>query len=58
MAHHIFVQGPLGGGKTFIMSVLAHHWKQKSLRARGRYKIIFKLWFVGFLSYVSLYRLV
>ncbi len=30
MAHHIFVQGPLGGGKTFIMSVLAHHWKQKA----------------------------
>lgn len=30
MAHHIFIQGPLGAGKTFIMSVLAHHWRQKA----------------------------
>lgn len=30
MAHHIFIQGPLGSGKTFIMSYLAHHWKAKT----------------------------
>lgn len=30
MAYHIFVEGPLGAGKTFMMSVLAHHWKQKA----------------------------
>lgn len=30
MAHHIFIQGPLGAGKTFLMSVLAKHWQEKS----------------------------
>lgn len=30
MAHHFFIQGPLGSGKTFLMSLLAHHWKAKS----------------------------
>lgn len=34
MAHHFFIQGPLGSGKTFLMSLLAHHWRNKSL-ARG-----------------------
>lgn len=34
MAHHIFIQGPLGSGKTFVMSYLAHHWKYKT-EARG-----------------------
>lgn len=28
--HHMFIQGPLGAGKTFIMSVLAHYWKRKA----------------------------
>jgi hypothetical protein len=35
MAHHFFIQGPLGGGKTFIMSLLAHHWKDKVERQGG-----------------------
>jgi hypothetical protein len=35
MAHHFFIQGPLGGGKTFIMSLLAHHWKQKVEKQGG-----------------------
>lgn len=30
MAHHFFIQGRLGSGKTFLMSLLAHHWKQKA----------------------------
>lgn len=30
MAHHFFIQGPLGSGKTFLMSLLAHHWKNKA----------------------------
>lgn len=30
MPHHIFIQGGLGGGKTFLMSVLAHYWKEKA----------------------------
>lgn len=30
MAHHFFIQGPLGSGKTFLMSLLAHHWKKKA----------------------------
>lgn len=34
MAHHFFIQGPLGSGKTFLMSLLAHHWKNKA-EARG-----------------------
>lgn len=31
MAHHFFIQGPLGSGKTFLMSLLAHHWRNKTL---------------------------
>lgn len=34
MAHHFFIQGPLGAGKTFLMSLLAHHWKAKT-EAKG-----------------------
>lgn len=31
MAHHFFIQGPLGSGKTFLMSLLAHHWRNKAM---------------------------
>lgn len=34
MAHHFFIQGPLGSGKTFLMSLLAHWWKGK-VEAKG-----------------------
>lgn len=34
MAHHFFIQGPLGSGKTFMMSYIAHHWKAKA-EAKG-----------------------
>lgn len=30
MAHFFFIQGPLGSGKTFMMSLIAHHWKRKA----------------------------
>lgn len=36
MAHHFFIQGPLGSGKTFLMSLLAHHWKSKTEAAGGK----------------------
>jgi hypothetical protein len=39
MAHHFFIQGPLGAGKTFLMSVLAHHWKEKVLQQGGDIKL-------------------
>lgn len=39
MAHHFFIQGPLGAGKTFMMSLLAHHWKEKVLRQGGQIKL-------------------
>ncbi|TRM08813.1 ATPase [Lentibacillus cibarius] len=35
MAHHIFIQGGLGSGKTFMMSLLAHYWKQKTEKNGG-----------------------
>ncbi|MBG9585543.1 zonular occludens toxin domain-containing protein [Cytobacillus firmus] len=35
MPHHIFIQGGLGGGKTFLMSTLAHHWKEKAEQRGG-----------------------
>lgn len=35
MAHHFFIQGPLGSGKTFLMSLLAHHWKDKAAQQGG-----------------------
>lgn len=34
MVHHMVVQGSLGAGKTFLGTLLAHHWKQKT-EARG-----------------------
>lgn len=39
MAHHFFVQGPLGAGKTFLMSLLAHHWKEKAELKGGSIKL-------------------
>lgn len=39
MAHHFFIQGPLGSGKTFLMSLLAHHWKQKTEKLGGTVKL-------------------
>ncbi|WP_018931353.1 ATPase [Gracilibacillus lacisalsi] len=39
MAHHFFIQGPLGGGKTFLMSLLAHHWKAKTEAQGGRVEL-------------------
>lgn len=36
MAHHFFIQGPLGSGKTFLMSLLAHHWKLKAEAKGGK----------------------
>lgn len=39
MAHHFFIQGPLGSGKTFLMSLLAHHWKSKTEAAGGEVKL-------------------
>ncbi|UOQ47229.1 ATPase [Gracilibacillus caseinilyticus] len=39
MAHHFFIQGPLGGGKTFLMSLLAHHWKSKTIRNGGHVEL-------------------
>lgn len=35
MAQHFFIQGPLGSGKTFIMSTLAHHWREKVRQLGG-----------------------
>lgn len=32
----MFIQGGLGAGKTFLMSLLAHHWKQKTERNGGK----------------------
>jgi len=39
MAHHFFIQGALGAGKTFLMSLLAHHWKEKTEQRGGRVKL-------------------
>ncbi|MGG5253522.1 ATPase [Neobacillus sp. SM06] len=39
MAHHFFIQGPLGAGKTFIMSLLAHHWKDRVLKQGGNVQL-------------------
>jgi hypothetical protein len=39
MPHHIFIQGGLGGGKTFTMSLLAHHWRQKVLMGGGNVEL-------------------
>lgn len=39
MAHHFFIQGALGSGKTFMMSLLAHHWKQRTEAKGGKVKL-------------------
>jgi GTPase SAR1 family protein len=39
MAHHFFIQGPLGSGKTLLMSLLAHHWKEKTQQRGGTVKL-------------------
>lgn len=39
MAQHIFVQGSLGAGKTFIMSLFAHHWREKVRQQGGEIKL-------------------
>lgn len=39
MAQHFFIQGPLGSGKTFIMSTLAHHWREKVRKLGGDVKL-------------------
>lgn len=39
MAHHFFIQGPLGAGKTFLMSLLAHHWKERTEARGGEVKL-------------------
>ena len=35
MAQHILFQGPLGSGKTLLMSIFAHHWRQKVFAQGG-----------------------
>lgn len=39
MAHHFVIQGPLGAGKTFLASVLAHWWKMKVERNGGNIQL-------------------
>ncbi|MBM7543262.1 zonular occludens toxin domain-containing protein [Amphibacillus cookii] len=39
MAHHMFIQGGLGSGKTFLMSLLAHHWKQRTAMRGGHVEL-------------------
>lgn len=39
MAHHFFIQGPLGSGKTFLMSLLAHHWKERTEQKGGKVQL-------------------
>lgn len=39
MAHHIFIQGALGSGKTFMMSLLAHYWKDKTQANGGHVQL-------------------
>lgn len=29
--HHMLIQGGLGAGKTFVMSLLAHHWREQAI---------------------------
>lgn len=35
MAYHIFFEGPLGSGKTFLMTALANLWRDQSNSAGG-----------------------
>lgn len=30
--HHMLIQGGLGSGKTFMMSLLAHHWREQAMK--------------------------
>lgn len=39
MAHHFFIQGALGSGKTLIASVLAHYWKMKVETQGGKIEL-------------------
>lgn len=39
MAHHFVIQGPLGSGKTFLASTLAHWWKLKTERNGGKVEL-------------------
>lgn len=39
MVHHMFIQGGLGAGKTFVMSLLAHHWKNRTERLGGHVEL-------------------
>lgn len=39
MAHHFFIQGPLGAGKTFLMSLLATYWKERTEQKGGTVKL-------------------
>lgn len=39
MAQHIFFQGGLGAGKTFAMSLMAHHWRQMVWKNGGDVKL-------------------
>lgn len=39
MAHHFFIQGSLGAGKTLIASTLAHWWKLKVERNGGKIEL-------------------
>lgn len=39
MAHHFVIQGPLGSGKTFLASTLAHWWKMKVERNGGNIQL-------------------
>lgn len=36
---HMLIQGGLGAGKTFIMSLLAHHWKEQVRKQGGTVKL-------------------
>lgn len=39
MAHHFFIQGSLGAGKTLLASVLAHWWKMKTEQSGGKIQL-------------------
>ena len=39
MAQFFFFEGPLGSGKTFLMSVLAHNWQAKSFNRGGNIRL-------------------
>lgn len=37
--HHMLIQGGLGAGKTFIMSLLAHNWKEQVEKEGGKVQL-------------------